>query len=212
MKKIDNWEAVKVSNGYSRLPAGGYIVEIKDVKDVPEKEYLCIEFDICQGDYKGKYQKEYEEDTRKDKKWPNAATLYRSYSNKAVSMFKGFITAVEKSNSGYKWDWKESSLKNKMLGVIIGDEEYLNSNGQKRIRSKVVSVRSTDIIKSGDFTIPELKTLDATKVSTNNGSSRQAAPDFKAALSASAMFGDDDNADSVNAAFDDDDSEDAPWA
>ena len=48
MKKIDNWEAVKVSNGYSRLPAGGYIVEIKDVKDVPEKEYLCIEFDICQ--------------------------------------------------------------------------------------------------------------------------------------------------------------------
>ena len=193
MKKIDNWESVKVSNGYSRLPAGGYIVEIKDVKDVPEKEYLCIEFDICQGDYKGKYQKEYDEDTRKDKKWPNAATLYRSYSDKAVSMFKGFITAVEKSNSGYKWDWKESSLKNKLLGVIIGDEEYLNSNGQKRTRNRVVSVRSVSAIKSGDFTVPELKTLDENKVTVNNGSNRQPAPDFNAMIKNGDMFGEDDD-------------------
>lgn len=212
MKKIDNWEAVKVSNGYSRLPAGGYIVEIKDVKDVPEKEYLEIYFDIVKGNEKGYFQKQYDNDTRKDKKWPNAGILRRSYSDNSVSFFKGFITAVEKSNSGYKWDWKESSLKNKLLGVIIGDEEYLNSNGQKRIRNKVVFVRSTDIIESGDFTVPELKTLDATKVSTNNGSNHQAAPDFKAALSASAMFGDDDNTSSVNVVLDDDDSEDAPWA
>ena len=212
MKKIDNWEAVKVSNGYSRLPAGGYIVEIKDVKDVHEKEYLEIYFDIVKGNEKGYFQKQYDNDTRKDKKWPNAGILRRSYSDNSVSFFKGFITAVEKSNSGYKWDWKESSLKNKLLGVIIGNEEYLNSNGQKRISSKVVSVRSTDIIKSGDFTIPELKTLDATKVSTNNGPNHQATPDFKTALSASAMFGDDDNVSSVNGVLDNDDSEDAPWA
>ena len=40
MKKIGNWDEIQASNGYSRLPAGGYIVGIKNVIDVPDKEYL----------------------------------------------------------------------------------------------------------------------------------------------------------------------------
>lgn len=193
MKKIGNWDAIQASNGYSRLPAGGYIVGIKNVIDVPEKEYLKIEFDIAQGEHKNKYQKEYDNDTRKEKQWPSAAVLYRSYSDKALSMFKGFITAVENSNGGYKWNWNEETLKNKLFGAIIGDEEYLNSNGQKRTRSRVVSVRSVSAIKSGDFTVPELKTLDENKVTVNNGSNRQPAPDFNAMFKNGDMFGEDDD-------------------
>ena len=83
-------------------------------------------------------------------------------------MFKGFTTAVEKSNNGFTWNWDEKKLKNKVFGVVIGEEEYLNQKGQVRVRNYVAAVRSVDVIDKGDFTIPELKKLDASKVTANS--------------------------------------------
>ena len=56
-----------------------------------------------------------------------------------------------------------------------------------------MSVRSVNAIKSGDFTVPELKTLDENKVTVNNGSNRQPAPDFNAMFKNGDMFGEDDD-------------------
>ena len=64
MKKIENWENVQEPTKFKRLAPGGYICAIKDVKDVPEKEYLEIQFDIVKGDEKGYFQKQYDNDTR----------------------------------------------------------------------------------------------------------------------------------------------------
>ena len=79
-------------------------------------------------------------------------------------MFKGFCTAVEKSNKNYKWNFDEKTLVKKYIGLIIADEEYLNTKGQKRVRNYVASVRSLEAIEKGDFTIPALKELDESKV------------------------------------------------
>lgn len=38
--------------------------------------------------------------------------------------FKGFITAVEESNPGYKWNWDEKTLKGKKIGIVFRMEEY----------------------------------------------------------------------------------------
>lgn len=168
MKKINDWENIKESSDFKRLEAGAYICAIKFVEDVPEKEYLKIYFDIVKGDNKGYFQKLYDSDTRKDKKWPIAGTLIRSYKDSALSMFKGFITAIEKSNKGYKWDFNEKSLVKKYIGLIIADEEYLTQKGAKRVRNYVASVRSLDAIEKGDFTIPALKELDESKLPDMN--------------------------------------------
>lgn len=168
MKKINDWENIKESSDFKRLEAGAYICAIKFVEDVPEKEYLKIYFDIVKGDNKGYFQKLYDSDTRKDKKWPIAGTLIRSYKESALSMFKGFITAVEKSNKGYKWDFNEKSLVKKYIGLIIADEEYLTQKGAKRVRNYVASVRSLEAIEKGDFTIPALKELDESKLQEFN--------------------------------------------
>lgn len=170
MKKINNWEKIQEFSDFKRLPSGGYICAIKSVKDVESKEYLEIEFDIVKGDEKGYFTKMFEKDTRKDKKWPNAGIIRRSYKDNSASMFKSFITAVEKSNKGYNWEWKEDTLKNKYFGAIIGEEEYLNQKGQKRIRNNVFQVRSVDVIEKGEFTVPELKKLDESKVVKTNES------------------------------------------
>lgn len=178
MKRIDNWDNIKEGSSYQRLPVGGYIVGIKSVKNQEDKNCLVVFFDICKGDKKNWYQKEYDNDTRSTKIWPNAATLYRSYKETALPMFKGFITAVENSNPGYKWDWDEQTLKNKVFGIVMGEEEYLNSKGQKRIRNRVVGVRSVKTIESGEFTIPELKKLDPTQVATANSNNTTSAKPF----------------------------------
>ena len=167
MKKISGYDKIQESGSFKKLPVGGYVVKILDATDVPEKEYLRISFDVAEGEYKGFFAEEYKNDTRDGKKWPNAGTFIRSYKSKALPMLKGFTTAVEKSNKGYKWNFDEKSLVNKIVGVVIGEEQYLNQKGQVRTRTYVSAVRSVDTIKKGDFTVPELKKLDATKVSSS---------------------------------------------
>lgn len=166
MKRIENWENIKENTGYQRLPAGGYIVKILNATDVPDKEYLRIAFDINEGNHKGFFGEQFKNDTREGKKWPNAGTFIRSYKHSAEAMFKGFANALENSNKGYKFDFDETKLKNKLVGVILADEEYQNQKGQVRTRTYVASVRSVDTIKKGEFTVPELKKLDATKTTT----------------------------------------------
>ena len=168
MKKINDWENIKETSDFKRLEPNAYICAIKSVEDVANKEYIKICFDIVKGDNKGYFQKLYDADTRKDKKWPIAGTLIRSYKDTALSMFKGFITAVEKSNKNYKWNFDEKTLVKKYIGLIIADEEYLNQKGQKRVRNYVASVRSLEAIEKGDFTIPALKELDESKIAESN--------------------------------------------
>lgn len=164
MKKINDWENIQETSDFKRLEPGAYICAIKAVDDVPEKEYLKIYFDIVKGDNKGYFQKLYDSDTRKEKKWPNAGTLIRSYKDSALSMFKGFIVAIEKSNKNYKWNFNEQTLVKKYVGLIIAEEEFLNQKGQKKVRNYVASVRSLEAIEKGDFTIPALKELDESKL------------------------------------------------
>ena len=78
-------------------------------------------------------------------------------------MFKGFTTAIENSNSGYTWDFDEKKLKGKIVGLVLGEEEFLNSSGNVRTRTYVSAVRSVDVIRGGKFEVPEIKRLDATK-------------------------------------------------
>lgn len=169
MKKIDGFENVQESVPFKRLEPNAYVCKIMNVEDFPEKEYLKIYFDISEGDEKGRFTKMYKEDNRADKKWASAGTFIRSYKSSAVSMFKGFTNALEKSNKGYTWDWDENKLKGKTIVLVIGDEEYMNQKGQKKIRNYVQSVRSLEAYKSGDYTIPALKLLDeANVVATSN--------------------------------------------
>lgn len=167
MKAINNFDKIQESGSFEKLPVGGYIIKILAVDDVPEKEYLKIFFDINDGEKKGFFQKAFKEDTRAEKKWPNAGSFIRSYKEKALPMFKGFTNAMENSNKGYKWNFDEKSLVNKVVGVVIGEEEYVNQKGQVRTRTYVSAVRSVDTIKKGEFTVPELKKLDATKASSS---------------------------------------------
>lgn len=177
MKRINNWENIQDSTSFKRLTPNGYIVKILNVEDHPDKEYLKIYFDIVKGDDKGYFKKQYDGDTRKERKWPNAGAFIRSYKDSAASMFKGFINAIEKSNKGYQWNFDEKTLVNKVVGLIIADEQYQNQKGQVRARNYVAAVRSVETIEKGEYEIPALKELTTTKATTT-APANDPIPDF----------------------------------
>lgn len=167
MKKINDFDKVQEnSGGFKRIPDGAYIVGVKKVEDVSDKEFLRLELDICKGEYKNWYQQQYDADKRETKYWPRDGVLVRSYKEKALPFFKGFITAITKSNPKFEWKWNEQDLKNKVFGVVVGTEEYLRKNGGVGTRPYIDSVHSVEAIEKGDYTVPDVKKLDPTKVTS----------------------------------------------
>ena len=158
MKPIKNIASVQEAGDCKRLPAGGYICKYTNVEDNPQKNYLYMEFDIAEGEYKD-YYKELEE--RLDF-W--GGRCYRSYTEKALPMFKRMCSAVTKSNKGFIFDGNdhcdESTLIGKKVGMILGEEEYIGNDGAKK--TKLYVAREVDVadIKAGKFKIPAIKKLE----------------------------------------------------
>lgn len=156
MKEFDRKNTEALQDGeQSRLPNGGYICKITATEDVPDKEYIKIEFDIAAGEFKGYFADLY---TRANF-W--GGRFVRSYKDTAQKFFNGFLTAVEKSNPGYQFDWNAKSLIGKSIGIVLGEEEYVTNAAEVKVHQVVTQVRDTDVIRSGSFKVPDLKPLDA---------------------------------------------------
>ena len=131
---------------YEALPKGAYVIKILNAKEEANSNgkgtHLKVSFDIAEGEYSGFYKKLFDNDTREDKKWPVDANVYLTCPDDnseqfIVDNFNKFITAVEDSNEGYKWNWKEASLKDKLVGAkfYIEQSEY-NSNIYDHTKAK----------------------------------------------------------------------------
>ena len=170
MKKIENYENVQASSGeFARPTAGGYICKIINVEDVPVNEqgkgdYLRIEYDIADGEFKDYYK---EQNDRWGGNWN--ASFIRSYKEKAQGMFKHFINCVEQSNNGFVWDWNEKGLVGKFVGLVLGEEEYENKKGEIKTKLVVKDVKTPFEIKEGNFKIPPIKKLERAQEQPDNG-------------------------------------------
>lgn len=158
MKNI-NWTSIEENKEYDRPIPGGYICGITAVEDKEDKELILVFYDIVEGKFKN-YFKNLEQ---AKSFW--GGKFVKSYKETALSFFKGFLTAIEASNRGFvanNFDGDVSKLKNKYIGLVIGEEEYLSNDGDIKNRLYVAEVRSVDRIRSGDFKIPELKKFKIT--------------------------------------------------
>lgn len=157
MKQL-NLANVEEAKEFERVVPGGYICGITQVKDVPEQEYLLIEYDIADGPKKNYYRQ------LNEAKGFWGGKFVKSYKEKALPFFKAFITAVERSNAGYMWDNDETKLKRKLVGLVLGEEEYRKNDGSIGKRLYVDQIHSVDKIRSLDYKIPELKKLAAPSI------------------------------------------------
>lgn len=169
MKQFSGYNNVQAFDGdFEILPLGGHVCVIKGVKfeEYAWGEMMIIALDIAEGEAAGFYQRQYDRNkaTNPAYKWPGT---YRQgvpkddgseKDNKAKSFFKGMISAIEKSNPGYTWNWDERSLHGKKVGAIFGQEEYLNMNNEIKLSTKCRALRSLDAIRKG-VEIPEIRRL-----------------------------------------------------
>ena len=153
MEKIKDFDKIEAKgmDDFRGLPIGAYECVIKDARinhnENTGKNTLKISVDIASGEYKDFFKKSYENDTRIDKKWNNNAVRYLAYEGENVSYFKGFLTIVENSNPNYKWNWEESTLKDKKLVGVFQYEEYEKQDGTKGIKVRLSKFRSLDKLK-----------------------------------------------------------------
>lgn len=155
MKNV-NWNDVQDE---IRNPVpGGYAAKITKVTDIEDKEYLLIEWEFAEGEFKGANKETFDAFGF----WPLA--FVASYKDSALRFFKGFKTAVEESNRNFVFKNDPQSLVGKYVGVVLGEEEYFSSKHNKvKTRLYVAEKRSGKAIRDCDFKIPALKKLDSGK-------------------------------------------------
>ena len=109
---------------FEALPKGAYVVKIISAKQEAwpsGDQVLRIAFDIAEGEYKGFYQKQFESDTREDKKWSFDAVFNLNVPKDGGQEYirtnwNTFFADLEDSNNGFVFDGDIKKLKGKIIG------------------------------------------------------------------------------------------------
>jgi len=170
IKKPEIYDTVEVKEfDFTPITLGGHrgIIKIaeKYTSQISYNTSLKITVDTDKNDKQPNYfSEQFKNDTRPEKKWNNGAIKYVSLKDdeNCVRMLKSFITSVENSNPGFKYDWNKdvSQLNGKKVGLIFRLEEYNANDGSVKTAAKLTQFRSVD--KVDEAKIPKVKLIDGT--------------------------------------------------
>ena len=164
---MDLWETTEAKEfGESeRLELGGHELVILDAREykseISGNVSLKVSVDIGGKDkQKGFFQKQYDNNTLSERKWPTGGVKYMSLKDEQLGFLKGFITALEKSNPNFKFNTKGTweQLKGLKIAGQFGLEEYEKQDGDIGTATKLVQFRSLD--KLNEIKIPKVKLLN----------------------------------------------------
>ena len=119
-----NWEEVKT--GGNSLQAGAYVINIDDVDDNENQEFIYVIFDIAEGEDKGMFKdaKPGDDDFKHRFKVP--------YNDRQAWKFKRFLEEIEKDNPGFTvagFSNRPIDLIGKKIGVLLQEFRYINQSG-----------------------------------------------------------------------------------
>lgn len=161
MRRLNGYEKAKVYSSQERLPIGGYVLKILDVKYLENQwgDVIVLSFDIEEGEQKGFYVANYKTQAGEDKRWKGTYRLQVPKDDGSEEdewkqrKFKTTMVAFEESNTGYHWNWDEQTLKGKLIGALFNNREY-EINGRHGFFTSCHSLVTTEKIRSGRFEIP----------------------------------------------------------
>ena len=172
MRKPNNYEETKAQGEYIPVELGGHKLIIKQVSEKKAKsgkDMLVVLFDFAADDSQaGYFSKQFADDIRPEKKWPNQATQYilaEDMDGNCSRSLKTFCTCVENSNAGFScWTNDDSfnfkGIKNKKVGGIFGVQmDYYEG---RELEKRVLRWFSS-IDKVADAQIPNVTETQAYK-------------------------------------------------
>ena len=148
-------------NSFSTLPpAGAYVAEIKGVRTEPsynnDREVIVCMVEITEGEYAGQYHKVFEDQQSrfgKDVKYKGVykITPYLEGDETWVrSRFESALWCVEQSNPGYHWDWDETKLKGKKIGINVRNSIYYANDGSEKTTTEIGQFETVDDVRNGN--------------------------------------------------------------
>lgn len=162
IKQYNDFKKEKSSTVREILPAGGYVAKIINAKVENYKwgDVLVMAYDITEGEYTGFFASDYENNPNEDKRWrgtlrltiPNDDNDKKNAWRKRA--FNNFVSCLEDSNPGYSWDWDETKLKNKAIGVLVREREW-EYNGNTGWTTEASGTATTDAIRDGKYRTPK---------------------------------------------------------
>ena len=194
--KPKTYDEININEEFEKLELGGHkgiIIKAEEyTSDFSGKKSLKVYVDTASDDKQPEYfKKQYENDTRIDRKYPNGAIKYVPLGEEEnqIKMLKSFITAYENSNN-CQFDWSKNwdQLKGKKIGLVFGQEEYTSQDGTTKLATKLNQFRSID--KVDNVQIPKIKLLDGSYISYDDYNERLENEDNKKLES---IFGKDTN-------------------
>ena len=155
---LPTYDKSKRRKSFQQLPKGAYVIKIMSAKQLENKNkngsHIAFAFDIAEGEYKDFYNKQFQQNTSEDKKWPNDAvyrlTVPGDNSNSYTwENWNTFFADLEDSNNGFVFAGDCRTLKGKLIGgkfAIEQDEYKGNVYDHTRLRWTCVA----DDIRSGN--------------------------------------------------------------
>ena len=158
MKAIEGFKTEAPAISYPMLPKGLYVAKINNVKidGEAQDQRLVIRLDITEGEYAGYYTKRYNADRERGGQYepkykgdysiqiPDQGNPRRTHYDWDVRAFSNAMWAIEQSNPGYHWDWNETGLKGKAVGINVRGGTY---NGKPY--TSIGRLESIQMIKDG---------------------------------------------------------------
>lgn len=157
-----------------QLTPGGHICRIRGARVEQSRsgnDMLVVAFDIVEeGKFNGYFQRRFERAKSYNAyaNWPGVfRTSILTADGKTNGYFKGFIEAVEASNTGYNFrqsGGNEAMLKGKLVGFNFGEEEY-RSPIDNSVKTAVKPFYAVSVAKVREGIAPPAKKLLADAVS-----------------------------------------------
>ena len=164
--KFDNFKAKKSGGSREILPAGGYVCKIHKAEVIPDQwgGKLALSVDIAEGEFTDFFRKDYANQSEDNKKWrgnwrinlpPGDGSQQDTWKQNTIN---NLAACLEESNAGYVWDWDETKLKGKSLGILFREFEW-EMNGNTGVSTEAYSCTDVDSIRNGKFKIGKKRML-----------------------------------------------------
>lgn len=170
MNKPKDFDKVQAYEERRKLPAGGYVCEIKKAKESTSqsgKDMVEFAIDICEGEYKGYFFDEYTraKSFQDDASWPfDGICKQVVFNNNGATnkFFKGLITSIEAENVKISWDDKfAKSITGAKIGVVFGEKEIESKRtGNTYWTTKPKYYCTCEDIRTGNYKTPEPEPLE----------------------------------------------------
>ena len=132
-----NYQATRPTDRLDPVPAGAYVAGIigAKVEAAGNGQRLILQVEIIEGPLTGYYKKLYESQSggQFSARYKGTYSVPIPDGTPADAwkerMLNGLIYALQDSNPGYTWDWDETKLKGKTVGINVRERDWIMEDG-----------------------------------------------------------------------------------